>query len=63
MKMSSFDTKFSVVCLPENPRMFMLNMQVFNIEKVSAAHKEAKEGEPEAMVWCAVFQRPFIKKL
>lgn len=63
MKMSSFGTRFSVVCLPENPRMFMLNMQVFNIEKAPSPEPAARAGKPQAMVWCAVFQGPVIKKL
>lgn len=61
MKTAAFDTLFSVVCLPESPSLFMLNMQVFQI------HPDKREqgtgrGEPQAIVWCAVYQRPVIRK-
>jgi len=63
MKTSLFDTQFSVVCLPENPSLFMMNMQVFHIERHPSADHAEKQKTPEAIVWCAVFQRPVIKKL
>ena len=62
MRPSSYDTRFSVVCLPENTSLFMMNMQVFEIRPSQPPHSEVP-GEPQAIVWCAVFQRPAIKKL
>ncbi len=62
MKPSAFETKFSVVCLPENTNLFMMNMQVFEIRE-SERVREKSDREPQSMVWCAVFQRPVIKKI
>ncbi|MFU8780448.1 MAG: hypothetical protein ACNA71_05420 [Kiritimatiellia bacterium] len=62
MQQSSFDTRFSVLCLPENPRLFMLNMQVFRVQAYRALPVDDDTGEPEAMVWCAVYQHPVVKK-
>ncbi len=61
MNASSYSTRFSVVCLPENPRLFMMNMQVFQIQPATAP-LDANMSKPEAIVWCAVFQGPVIKK-
>ena len=42
--------------------MFMMNMQVFEVRPSTPSNSETA-GEPKAMVWCAVFQRPGINKL
>jgi len=62
MKSSSFEARFSVVCVPENPSMFMMNMQVFQIKPVKSL-EGAPQGEPQAVVWCAVFQPSGIRKI
>jgi hypothetical protein len=62
MQTSSFDTRFSVVCLPENPRLFMLNMQVFHIEPSVSAKVAQGEERPDAMVWCAIYQPLVARK-
>ena len=62
MRSSSYDTRFSVICLPENTHVFMMNMQVYEVRPLPSGEKSVF-GEPHAMVWCAVFQRPVIKKL
>lgn len=52
MKHDNFDTHFSVVCLPDKPHLFMMNMQVFRVEAATVGNK------PDAIVWCAVYHHP-----
>jgi len=61
MKIAPFDTCFSVVCLPENPNLFMLNMQVYEVRPDQPLGQKVR-GEPQAIVWCAVYQRPVLRK-
>jgi hypothetical protein len=61
MKTTGFDCKFSVVCLPESPNLFMMNMQVFQVHPLAPA--STMDGkDPEATVWCAVYRRPVFRK-
>lgn len=64
MTPSGFDTRFSVVAIPDHPEMFMMNMQVFNVFPAPVEQSDlSDDASPDSMVWCAVFTLKGIKKV
>jgi len=53
MNISNYDCKFSVLAVPRQTEMFMMNMQVYDIVPHSIESDSA--GRPLSVVWCAVF--------
>ena len=53
MNISKYGCKFSVLAVPRQTEMFMMNMQVFDI--VPHRIESDATGRPLSVVWCAVF--------
>ncbi len=53
MNDSKYACKFSVLAVPRQSGMFMMNMQVYDI--VPHSIESDAEGRPLSVVWCAVF--------
>ena len=61
MKTFPYTSRFSVVCVPEQPQLFMLNMQVYEVLNTDPG--SAPKEVPQAVVWCAVHRRFDLKKI
>ncbi len=57
MNTSGFECRFSVLTVPNNPEMFMMNMQVYDVVPHRIRDKETSGSgdRPVSVVWCAVF--------
>ena len=53
MNASNYTCKFSVLAIPKQSNMFMMNMRVYDI--VPHAVESGDDGRPVSVVWCAVF--------
>jgi len=58
MNISKYGCKFTVLAVPRQTEMFMMNMQVFDIvpHRIEPQRIESDAtGRPLSVVWCAVF--------
>lgn len=60
MNGSKYECKFSVLAVPRQSEMFMMNMQVYDI--VPHSIESDSEGHPLSVVWCAVFNLKGLHK-
>ncbi len=60
MNGSKYECKFSVLAVPRQSEMFMMNMQVYDI--VPHRIESDASGRPLSVVWCAVFNLKGIQK-
>ncbi len=61
MDTSGFCFKFSVVSVPRQTEMFMMNMEVYNLVPLPVAPQAG--GQPVSVVWCAVYNVKGIKNV
>jgi len=57
---SKYACKFSVLAVPRQTGMFMMNMQVYDI--VPHSIESDSSGRPLSVVWCAVFNLKGMQK-
>lgn len=58
---SNFRCQFNVLAIPKEPKMFMLNMQVFEVHPYMPVVQQSEFSDRVATVWCAVFNMKAIK--
>lgn len=53
MSVSNYGCRFSVLAVPKQPEMFMMNMQVYDVVPQPVGPMSGEQ--PLTVVWCAVF--------
>jgi hypothetical protein len=49
----NYGCKFSVIAIPENTNMFLMNMRVYDV--VPHKIEPTADNEPVSIIWCAVY--------
>lgn len=59
---SKYGCRFSVLAVPKQTGMFMMNMQVYDVLP-RRIETDVADGSPVSVVWCAVFNLKGLRKI